>query len=61
MTSEIVPPTARSCTRCGRQDRWDEELENWVIVTEDGSRLAGRSHCVHEWDINGNYNPVSPR
>lgn len=58
MTSDIDPPSARVCTRCGREDRWDDDLENWVIEIEDGRRLTGRSHCVHEWDINGSYNPV---
>lgn len=58
MPVEIVPPTERSCTRCGRRDVWDTERENWVIEVVDGDRQVGRPHCVHEWDINGSYNPV---
>jgi hypothetical protein len=58
MTVRIVPPRERTCTRCGRQDVWDAETENWIIEQVDGERQAGRPHCVHEWDINGTYNPV---
>jgi hypothetical protein len=58
MSIRIVPPTERTCERCGRQDRWDEETENWVIATVDGDRKAGNVSCIHEWDINGSYNPV---
>lgn len=54
MNATIVPPTDRECERCGRRDHWDDETENWVIVNEQGS-----STCIHEWDINGTYNPVS--
>lgn len=73
MSVEIVPPTERSCERCGRRDVWDEASENWVIAVEDsaerssagsraspddGERLVGDPDCIHEWDINGGYNPV---
>ncbi|WP_255196024.1 HEWD family protein [Halorarius litoreus] len=58
MSVEIVPPSERSCERCTRQDVWDETTENWVIATVDGERQVGNSHCIHEWDINGRYNPV---
>jgi hypothetical protein len=54
----IVPPTERECERCGRKDVWDDERETWVIVEEDGTLLAGDPYCLHEWDINGAYNPV---
>jgi hypothetical protein len=53
MPATIVPPAERTCERCGRQDRWDDGSVNWVI---DGA--AGSAHCIHEWDINGTYNPV---
>lgn len=59
MASDIVPPTRRSCERCGRTDVWDETVENWVIAREDGNRRTGDKHCIHEWDINGQYNPIS--
>jgi hypothetical protein len=54
----IEPPTERACERCGREDVWDEAAQNWVIRTADGERLVGDRHCVHEWDINGQYSPV---
>jgi hypothetical protein len=59
MSAEIVPPTRRRCERCGRTDAWDDATDNWTIVEEDGERLAGDKHCIHEWDINGQYNPVA--
>ncbi len=59
MSVEIVPPTRRRCERCGRSDVWDEAAENWVIVEESGEKRDGDRHCIHEWDINGQYNPVS--
>lgn len=55
---EIEPPTRRSCERCGREDVWDEEANNWVIRVEGGVRLVGDRHCIHEWDINGGYSPI---
>jgi hypothetical protein len=59
MGAEIVPPTRRVCERCGRTDVWDEDDDNWVIAEEDGERAVGNKHCIHEWDINGQYNPVA--
>lgn len=58
MGETIVPPTGRICERCGRTDVWDETTENWVIATADGERLVGSKHCIHEWDITGQYNPI---
>ncbi len=58
MAVEIVPPTRRICECCGRTDVWDETVENWVIAEEDGAQQIGNKHCIHEWDINGQYNPV---
>lgn len=52
--AEVVPPTERKCERCGRRDVWDEASETWVATVD---RLTGEPHCVHEWDITGNYNP----
>ncbi|WP_181691847.1 HEWD family protein [Natronomonas sp. LN261] len=59
MSVEIVPPTRRICERCGRTDVWDADADNWVIVEEDGERKTGDRHCIHEWDINGQYNPIT--
>ena len=59
MAVEIVPPTRRTCECCGRTDVWDETVQNWVIAEEDGVQQTGNKHCIHEWDINGQYNPVT--
>ena len=58
MSIEIVPPDRRECQRCGRTDVWDDDAQNWVIAVEDGDRRIGNKHCIHEWDINGAYNPI---
>lgn len=58
VSANIVPPERRTCQLCGRIDVWDEEVENWVIAAVDGERRVGNKHCIHEWDINGRYNPV---
>lgn len=58
MEIEIVPPNRRMCERCGRVDVWDAETHNWVIADEGGERQVGNRHCIHEWDINGRYNPL---
>ncbi|SDJ51370.1 hypothetical protein SAMN05216226_104171 [Halovenus aranensis] len=56
--STIAPPTERECLRCGRIETWDEDRTSWVAATVDGETRRGRPHCVHEWDITGNYNPT---
>jgi hypothetical protein len=56
----IDPPRERECERCGRRDVWDDESEAWVVATdEDGDPRTGTPHCLHEWDINGSYSPVT--
>ncbi len=40
-------------------DIWDEEQGKWTIQVEDGERLVGDRHCIHEWDINGHYSPIT--
>lgn len=55
----IEPPTERECERCGRRDVWDAEKGTWRIVEDDGDKQAGSPYCLHEWDITGNYNPIS--
>lgn len=55
----IDPPRERSCLRCDRTEHWDDERTKWVAKREDGALKRGRKHCVHEWDITGNYNPIS--
>jgi hypothetical protein len=57
----IHPPTERECQRCGRQDVWDDAAGTWVIATVDGHKRVGNPHCLHEWNINGSYNPFTPQ
>jgi len=56
--ASVVPPRERTCERCGRKDVWDDEAGTWVAAVEDGTRRIGSPHCLHEWDINGSYNPL---
>ena len=56
--TDIVPPSKRVCERCGRKDVWSESEQKWVVAEEDGSKQSGMPHCLHEWDINGSYNPL---
>ena len=51
----VIPPKKRRCERCGRVDTWKSDVETWVA---SGDR-RGRPHCLHEWDINGAYNPTT--
>ncbi len=53
----IEPPEERRCERCGREEVWDDAAEKWVEDPE--AEAPGRPHCLHEWDINGTYRPVS--
>ncbi|WP_136715479.1 HEWD family protein [Halorientalis salina] len=57
----VIPPKERVCERCGRHDVWDDAADAWLIVTEDDDKQVGNPHCLHEWDINGNYNPFEDR
>ncbi|WP_338728854.1 HEWD family protein [Haladaptatus sp. DJG-WS-42] len=57
MPETIVPPRERTCLQCGRADVWDDAVENWRIATIDGEKRIGTPHCIHEWNINGTYNP----
>jgi hypothetical protein len=56
---EVVPPTERECLRCGRRDVWSGEETTWVAAEVDGEHRVGTPHCLHDWDINGSYNPIA--
>jgi hypothetical protein len=56
--SPISVPQERHCERCGRQDVWDEQDATWRIAVVDGTKQFGNAQCLHEWDINGSFNPV---
>ncbi|MFC4437516.1 MULTISPECIES: HEWD family protein [Natrialbaceae] len=59
MNAQVRKPTMRVCEECDRAERWDEDLEAWQLVREDGERQTGNPHCIHEWDINGAFNPIT--
>ena len=59
MGATIRPPTERVCERCGRHDVWNQDVESWVIATKDSEKQVGSPQCLHEWDINGAYNPIA--
>ncbi len=52
--AKLNRPDQRQCTRCGREDEWNESSHNWTIAESEG-----RPFCLHEWDINGTYNPIT--
>lgn len=54
-TTTIVPPTQRSCERCGRRELWDEDRATWTAADD----RPGLAYCLHEWDITGTYNPLA--
>ena len=53
----IRTPTRRDCELCGREEKWDKQVETWVIVRNEGQQAVGDPHCIHEWDINGAFSP----
>ena len=55
MSADLVPPGERECVRCGRREAWNEDVATWAVDDE----AVGEVHCVHEWDINGTYQPFS--
>ncbi|AGB32227.1 hypothetical protein C488_11153 [Natrinema pellirubrum DSM 15624] len=59
MSTQVRKPTARVCEECSRVERWDETLEAWQLALEDDEKQVGNPHCIHEWDINGTFNPVN--
>ncbi|WP_439026393.1 HEWD family protein [Haloarchaeobius sp. DT45] len=52
--TKLRKPTARSCERCGRQEAWNDDVESWRIVDDE----IGSPWCIHEWDIDGTFNPI---
>ncbi len=58
MSVRVRTPTARVCERCGRVEHWNDDCDGWQIAIEDDEKQVGNPHCLHEWDINGTFNPV---
>lgn len=54
MSVTITPPRERECELCSREERWDDDVDGWRI---DGE--PGEVYCIHEWDINGTFTPLS--
>ncbi len=54
MSVTITPPQKRQCELCGRKERWDEDADGWRIADKPGN-----VYCIHEWDINGTFTPLS--
>lgn len=55
--TELRTPQQRECERCGRDEVWDSNEESWRIATDDGERMTGDRHCIHEWNIDGTFRP----
>ncbi|ERG89063.1 MAG: hypothetical protein J07HX5_01215 [halophilic archaeon J07HX5] len=53
-STTVVPPTRRSCERCGRKELWHEDRATWTAA----DNRSGLAYCLHEWDITGTYNPL---
>ncbi len=56
MNARLRRPTKRICERCGRSEQWDQNQEAWQLASDDGE--TGDPHCIHEWDINGVFDPI---
>ncbi|EMA60290.1 HEWD family protein [Halorubrum kocurii] len=54
MSVTITPPEERKCELCGREERWDDDADGWRITDDPGN-----VYCIHEWDINGTFTPLS--
>jgi len=51
--AEIRAPRERACTRCGRSERWDDEVGAWRVDAD-----VGDVYCVHAWDVTGTFATV---
>ncbi|MFC7073888.1 HEWD family protein [Halovenus rubra] len=54
----IDPPRERRCLRCDRIEVWDDKQQTWVTDEQEHTSPRGTPHCVHEWNITGNYYPI---
>lgn len=55
MSDDIRVPERRTCVDCGRVERWEADVQNWVVADDE----VGRIHCIHSWDITGEFTPVA--
>lgn len=59
MADRLRRPRRRECERCGRVERWQGAPPSWCIAVVDGERRTGDPACIHEWDIDGSFDPVA--
>jgi hypothetical protein len=55
----LKPPKRRTCIRCGREDVWDEDVNDWAVREIDGEKRSGDRFCLHEWDITGSHTSIT--
>ncbi|MFB6267429.1 MAG: HEWD family protein [Halodesulfurarchaeum sp.] len=53
MSAEIRTPSQRTCVRCGRAERWDDDAGAWQVAD-----TVGDVFCIHSWDITGEFKTV---
>ena len=53
MSDHLRTPERRICERCGRLERHNEDIGGWRV------ERVGDVHCIHEWDIDGTFVPVT--
>ena len=53
MNATLRRPSERTCERCGRTEQWNAKTESWEIAAD----ATGSIYCIHEWDINGRFQP----
>jgi hypothetical protein len=60
MNPELRKPRERTCELCGREEVWDESVGSWILRRDDDGEptLVGSLYCIHEWDIDGTFDPV---
>ncbi|MFC3476868.1 HEWD family protein [Halobacterium litoreum] len=51
--AQIRAPSERTCTDCGRSERWDRADRHWKVDGEEGDVF-----CVHAWDVTGSFTTV---
>lgn len=55
----LNPPSHRRCVICGREDVWNDDVNDWTIREENERKLSGDRYCLHEWDITGTHRPIT--
>lgn len=53
MSDLLRTPERRTCERCGRLERYDDDAGIWR------ADRPGEVNCIHEWDIDGTFVPVA--